>query len=160
MQWKFAFSFHHPPIQWLNFIKSRLSNTFAVLQCVPDSRIPWKERGYTINENFRGSRDTKRENCDRNPGTERFMSLLCECVWYTPWSWSCRICLNDIALLRICALQIFHIKPRQSFFFFESFHISKLFGRLIFKTDIVNKRLQYTKLLSRLYIRWNWLADR
>lgn len=32
-----------------------------------------RERGYTINENLRGSRDTKRENCDRNPGTGRFM---------------------------------------------------------------------------------------
>lgn len=42
-----------------------------------------KERGYTINENFRGSRDTKRENCDRNPGTERFMSLPRVCVIYT-----------------------------------------------------------------------------
>lgn len=130
-----------PSSDWISLKVDYLIHSPCYNVCT-DSRIPWKERGYTINENFRGSRDTKRENCDRNPGTERFMSLLCECVWYIPWSWSCRICLNDIALLRICALQIFHIKPRQSFFFFESFHISKLFGRLIFKTDIVNKRLQ------------------
>lgn len=111
--------FFPPSFQWLNFIKSRLSNTFAVTMCT-DARIPWRNE---VTRLMRISvvRGTQREKTATVTLVQNDLWAWSECVWYTPWSWSCRICLNDIALLHICILQIFHIKPRQSFF--ESFHI-------------------------------------
>lgn len=101
--------FFPPSFQWLNFIKSRLSNTFAVTMCT-DARIPWRNE---VTRLMRISvvRGTQREKTATVTLVQNDLWAWSECVWYTPWSWSCRICLNDIALLHICVLQIFHIKP-------------------------------------------------
>lgn len=116
--------FFPPSFQWLNFIKSRLSNTFAVTMCT-DARIPWRNE---VTRLMRISvvRGTQREKTATVTLVQNDLWACSECVWYTPWSWSCRICLNDIASSR------YFILNRANHFFSRFIYWLKLFGCLIF----------------------------
>lgn len=77
--------------QWLNFIKSRLSNTFAAIIC-PDVPTPWRNE---VTRLMRISvvRGTQREKTATVTLVQNDLWACLAYVWYTLWSRSCKICL-------------------------------------------------------------------